>query len=69
MALIETKDDFEFKANVEDLRDQVEKLNAQLRNVKECNDTLTVVVNKLILTINDQNDLLERLIRNQTLSN
>lgn len=52
-----------------ELPDKVDHLTRAIKESNEVNDNLTTLVNQLILKISDQNDLIERLIRNQTLSN
>ena len=69
MALLETRGDYQFAENVEELNRSVSKLNKALEEQIEFNHTLTVAIKQLTEVIAEQNEHYQKLLHDVPVTN
>lgn len=69
MALLETRGDYQFAENVEELNRNVSKLNKALEEQLEFNHNLTVAIKQLTEVIAEQNEHYQKLLHDVPVTN
>jgi regulator of replication initiation timing len=69
MALLETRGDYQFAENVEELNRSVSKLNKALEEQMEFNHNLTVAIKQLTEVIAEQNEHYQKLLHDVPVTN
>lgn len=69
MALLETRGDYQFAENVEELNRSVSKLNKALEEQLEFNHNLTVAIKQLTEVIAEQNEHYQKLLHDVPVTN
>lgn len=69
MALLETRGDYQFAENVEELNRSISKLNKALEEQMEFNHNLTVAIKQLTEVIAEQNEHYQKLLHDVPVTN